>query len=761
MTITKRLPVGFLCIFGATTALFSAAIWCQWDNLKSIHEERQISTINRFATNLDSFFATQAMVLSFIEQHILSGNEPYDAEKVTSEFEKVLNANIDISMMGIFNTEGVPELVVPQRAPGVTLNLLDNPNTRDSFINTLNNYHMTLGRTYRIDGKLMIPLRKALRTETGEATAIISLGLKINHARLFTNTQHYASYNTVTLLRDDGYRQFLSSNVDYPSAYSKKPLVYAGNTTNAVLAVENIANNYPYDKNSLIPHLYYTDNAQVVTARLEKYGLWLKSSILKRDIMALFLTPFLVQLSLYMALNIVALCIIRLLATKQRQRDEDLFYQAHHDELTRLPNRQFLLHNIPKWMNSKASGFSMVLINIDHFKLINDSYGHISGDRVLKEVAYRLKKIKSKGDLLIRYAGDEFILLTPVIHSSQLRHKSSLILSAMALPYAIGENNICLGGSIGIAKAPEHGETFTQLLRAANIAMYKSKKQGNKASVFLFSMEESYMHRLVVEERLRIATEREAFDVVYQPQFDANSHFYGVESLVRWHDEKLGAIGPDKFIPIAEYCGLMPKIGQYILETSLKQLSTLQKELSTTFQMAINISAQQLCHVEFFEILRTAISLNNIEPSRITIEITESLFIDDINDVIPLLNQLRTEGVCISLDDFGTGYSSLSMLRTLPIDELKIDKSFVADIFEDIVSLKMVESIISIGKNLNLTILAEGIELPEQLIKLTEVGCDLFQGYHFSKPLSLTDLYDYISHRKLTAYQPNLKLTVL
>ena len=194
MTITKRLPVGFLCIFGATTALFSAAIWCQWDNLKSIHEERQISTINRFATNLDSFFATQAMVLSFIEQHILSGNEPYDAEKVTSEFEKVLNANIDISMMGIFNTEGVPELVVPQRAPGVTLNLLDNPNTRDSFINTLNNYHMTLGRTYRIDGKLMIPLRKALRTETGEATAIISLGLKINHARLFTNTQHYASY---------------------------------------------------------------------------------------------------------------------------------------------------------------------------------------------------------------------------------------------------------------------------------------------------------------------------------------------------------------------------------------------------------------------------------------------------------------------------------------------------------------------------------------------------------------------------------------
>ena len=241
MTITKRLPVGFLCIFGATTALFSAAIWCQWDNLKSIHEERQISTINRFATNLDSFFATQAMVLSFIEQHILSGNEPYDVEKVTSEFEKVLNANIDISMMGILNTEGVPELVVPQRAPGVTLNLLDNPNTRDSFINTLNNYHMTLGRTYRIDGKLMIPLRKALRTDTGEVKAIISLGLKINHAQLFTNSQHYASYNTVTLLRDDGYRQFLSSNVDYPSAYSKKPLVYVGNTSNAILAVENIA----------------------------------------------------------------------------------------------------------------------------------------------------------------------------------------------------------------------------------------------------------------------------------------------------------------------------------------------------------------------------------------------------------------------------------------------------------------------------------------------------------------------------------------
>ncbi|PLT24857.1 hypothetical protein CXF89_13560 [Pseudoalteromonas sp. MelDa3] len=387
----------------------------------------------------------------------------------------------------------------------------------------------------------------------------------------------------------------------------------------------------------------------------------------------------------------------------------------------------------------------MILINVDHFKLINDRYGHLSGDKVLQEVTSRLKKLEHSNELLIRYAGDEFILLTTDTHTSELRRKASIFIQAIGLPYQIGESEIRLGCSIGIAKAPEHGKTLTSLLRSANIAMYKSKKEGNTLSIFSFSMAQSYMSRLEIEERLRRAAELENFYIVYQPQVDEQNNLYGVEALVRWEDEKLGFIPPDKFISIAEYCGLMPKIGNYIIDTTLKEMSALQKSLNLSFQIAINVSAQQFTHIDFIARLKQSINRHNIDPNRITIEITESLFIDDIDKVLPILNELRGEGICISLDDFGTGYSSLNLLRTLPIDELKIDKSFVDDIMNDVQSLKMVQNIISIGKNLNLTLLAEGIETLEQKQSLIECGCDLFQGYYYSKPLILHDLQKYIS----------------
>lgn len=745
MAIIKRLPLGFLFIAGATSIIFSAAIWCQWDNEKKIHEERQMSTVNRFASSVDSLLSTQELVLSFLEQSIVDGQELIGSDRITEEFDHLIESNPDIAMLGISNLNGQPKLVRPRIELDPLFNLLDYDETRDGFINALNSDRVVLGRTYRIDGQLLIPLRKTLRTDAGEPIALIVIGLKIDGARLFNNHQHYAAYNTLTMLRDDGYRQFISTHLDYSSAYTNKPFIFSERMGKPVPLVDVIARQYPYTKDTFKPYLFYNERAQVVIARLDTYGLWVKSIILKSDILTLLISPFLIQFSLLIAINLAALYIIRLLAAKQRQRDHDLLHQAHHDELTSLPNRYYFNNHLSDWFKCTKKTFSMMLINVDHFRLINDRYGHLAGDRILQEVTARLKKFEKKGELLIRYAGDEFILLTPDIHTTELRRNASIIIKAMMLPFQIGESELRLGCSIGIAKAPEHGKTLTLLLRSANIAMYNAKKEGNTFNVFTFSMAQSYLVRLEIEERLRVAAELECFYMVYQPQIDTQNKLYGVEALVRWEDEKLGFIAPDKFIGIAEYCGLMPKIGKYIIETTLSEMSALQTHLNVTFQIAINISAQQFCHIDFITVLKQSINRHNIDPTLITIEITESLFIDDIDKVLPILNQLRGEGICISLDDFGTGYSSLNLLRTLPIDELKIDKSFVDDIMNDVQSLKMVQNIISIGKNLNLTLLAEGIETLEQKQSLIECGCDLFQGYYYSKPLILHDLQEYIS----------------
>ena len=744
MTLIKRLPVGFLFVVGATSIIFSAAIWCQWDNVKKIHEERQISTVNRFVSSVDSLLSTQEMLLSFLEQSLVNDQELIDSDIIAAKFEHLIESNPDIAMLGISNLNGQPQFVIPHIEIDPLFNLLDYDETRDSFIKALNTNRMVLGRTYRVDGQLLIPLRKTLRTNTGEPIALIVIGLKIDGARLFNNHQHYAAYNTLTMLRDDGYRQFISSHFDYPSAYTNKPFIFSERMSKPIPLVDVIAKQYPYPKDTFKPYLFYNERAQVVIARLDKYGLWIKSMILTSDIVTLLISPFLIQLSLLIAINLTALYIIRLLAAKQRQRDDDLLHQAHHDELTSLPNRQYFNNHLPDWFQCTKKTFSIFLINVDHFKLVNDRYGHVAGDRVLQEVTTRLKKLESKGQLLVRYAGDEFILLTPDIHTSELRRNASIIIKAMMLPYQIGESELRLGCSIGIAKAPEHGKTLTLLLRSANIAMYNAKKEGNTSNVFTFSMAQTYMDRLEIEERLRVAAELECFYMVYQPQLNRKNTLYGVEALVRWEDEKLGFIAPDKFIGIAEYCGLMPKIGKYIIEKTLSEMSALQSHLNLTFQIAINISAQQFCHIDFISVLKASINRHNIDPKLITIEITESLFIDDVQKVLPILNELRDEGISISLDDFGTGYSSLNLLRTLPINELKIDKSFVDDIMHDVQSLKMIQNIISIGKNLNLTLLAEGIETLEQKQSLIACGCDLFQGYHFSKPLSLQDLYQYI-----------------
>ncbi len=333
-------------------------------------------------------------------------------------------------------------------------------------------------------------------------------------------------------------------------------------------------------------------------------------------------------------------------------------------------------------------------------------------------------------------------------NEQELLAQAEKIMQEVSKPYIIGQFNFAIGASIGIAKYPEHGDTLDMLLRASDIAMYEAKKHKNSVRLFASTRQEGYLNRVTLEQTLRQALGKQELYMVYQPQMNHEGHMYGVEALVRWNSKELGLVPPDKFIPVAEASGLMPKLGDFIMKRTLEEMKALQEEMGVPFQVSLSISIKQFKEASFLTKLTKEIEHIKLTNIVLCLEITESLFIEDIEYLLPLLEKIRSMGLYISMDDFGTGYSSLSILRKLPIDELKIDKSFVDTLIEDITAEKMVQNIISIGKNLELAILAEGVETKAQEAKLKTLGCDRFQGYLYAKPLSYEDLKAFVKEQK-------------
>ena len=433
-----------------------------------------------------------------------------------------------------------------------------------------------------------------------------------------------------------------------------------------------------------------------------------------------------------------------MIAQADKKRNAALVFQATHDQLTGLPNRSYLQNNIKEWIFQNAPPFSILYIDMDHFKNVNDSFGHQYGDALLVKFSQRLTSMLPPHSIIIRHGGDEFVIFTHLTHDASLLELAHNIIEAISKPYIINKSSLSIGASIGIAKFPDHGKTLDMLLRAADITMYEAKKIKNHAQIFANTMQEDYLKNVQIEHELRKAIENNELFMVYQPQIDAKGNIHGIEALARWNNALLGSIPPDQFIPIAETSGQMVKIGRFIIERTLSDIKEVQQLLGYTFQTSINISVRQFMDATFLEHLLETIHATQINQISITIEITENLFIEDMDYILPLLHQIRDCGIQISMDDFGTGYSSLSMLRKLPIDELKIDKSFIDTIVEDITAQKMVQNIISISKNYNMHVLAEGVETKEQKSILTSFGCDRFQGYYYSKPLSKTDLIRFL-----------------
>jgi len=419
-------------------------------------------------------------------------------------------------------------------------------------------------------------------------------------------------------------------------------------------------------------------------------------------------------------------------------------HMATHDELTSLPNRfhfvDKLKHEIAS-VGKRGEKLAVLFIDLDEFKNINDTLGHNVGDELLIEVAERLKECTKSSDFIARLGGDEFTAILHNTNTEEIVMYAQKVLDYLTASYTIDGKKLYVSCSIGISMYPEHGVDSSALLRSADTAMYKAKEGGKKRFVFFEEqMKALSMQRMSIESGLRIALEHDLFEIVFQPKVEMSSKdILGAEVLLRWDDPVLGKVSPSIFIPIAEKSGLMVDIGKIVVEKTLLAMKELSKAALELPNIAINISAIQFRDTRFETCFLDKLELYGIPKEKITVEITESILMDNTASIKSILDNFHAQGIRISIDDFGTGYSSLSYLKKFPLSELKIDRSFVDDIESSSDDYHITHAIIDIADALGLDVIAEGVENEEQAEILRELGCHKAQGYHFYHPLSFKD----------------------
>lgn len=428
-----------------------------------------------------------------------------------------------------------------------------------------------------------------------------------------------------------------------------------------------------------------------------------------------------------------------------RISEEKYRYLAYHDNLTGLANGLFLDENIQKLINSDKV-FALFYIDLDRFKHINDTLGHHIGDQLLKQVAIRLQNLFNKDELLARNGGDEFIILIPYESTKTINNVADNIISELSFPFLIKNQELYVSPSIGISLYPLQGETPDSLKKKADIAMYQAKKSGgNTFMLYEHLQKNDFINSLLIENGLRNALIKEEFELYYQPKLNIQTNkLVGLEALIRWIHPNRGIIPPTEFIPVAEESGLIHNIGDWVINKACTQIKHLQSLLSYPLRVSVNISIRQFLQYDFVQIIKKALSETQLPPNLLEIEITESMAMHHMEYIVKIIDELKQMGLKIAIDDFGTGYSSLSSLKNLPIDIIKLDKSFIQDMLSSSYDLTLVKSIISLAHTLDLTVVAEGVETSEQLDLLKINHCDEIQGFYIGKPMTYNNLVSYL-----------------
>jgi diguanylate cyclase (GGDEF)-like protein/PAS domain S-box-containing protein len=438
------------------------------------------------------------------------------------------------------------------------------------------------------------------------------------------------------------------------------------------------------------------------------------------------------------------------------EKQQHLDHLAHHDQLTGLPNRLYLAAHLPGAIEDArrtSSNLAVLFLDLDRFKHINDSRGHETGDKLLKEVAQRIRATVRTEDVVVRMGGDEFIVILKTVRSSgQVNETAARINEALAAPVLVDGRPLVTTVSIGVSLYPRDGADMGELLRHSDTAMYQAKDRGrNNFQLFSPGMDRQLKERMAIESSLRNALQREQLDVHYQPIIDIETNrVVGLESLLRWKVPGQGFIPPDKFIAVAEETGLIVQVGEFVLARACEDVARWRQNGCTLVPIAVNISAVQLQRANLPATIQKLTQQHGVRPSMLQLELTESAVFErregrtgESNE--DAVSRLRDLGVRIAIDDFGTGYSSLSYLKRWRVDYIKIDRSFVRDLVTDVSDLAIVSAIIAMARHLNIEVVAEGIEGWQQLEKLRQLGCGLAQGFLFAKPTSEDQCHRYLT----------------
>ena len=631
-------------------------------------------------------------------------------------------------------------------------------NSRKTFLKAMDAERMVLGRTYFLPAldDLVIPIRKGIRDNENRLIGMMTGGIKPRELLPELDTMNPdmesdAPYQLRLFHDEDFYYAYISGMTDTQAlrAMIDEPIPEASIATlDRALAKEHGISREDLKKMPG-PVVFSATSANGETrlkslSYLPKYQLWACSTLPRDYLLGQLYGSIAFYLFTFMVIFGLAWLLFRRIdASEQRSRGE-LIRQAGQDFLTGLKNRQYLGKAEKEWIYEGAEPFSVFFIDLDNFKNINDSHGHSYGDNLLEQVAERLDSVFGDDDLVCRQGGDEFIVLCSRYDELSIKALTEEVLSAIAATYYVENYNFVIGASIGVARYPEDGDSFDTLFSAADTAMYQAKNVKNSYVIFSRELREQLVETTYIQQALPQAIKEQEFSLVYQPQVvDARSPV-GVEALIRWDHEGKGLIPPKRFIPVSEGNGMIIEIGHFVIDRALMDMARLAETgRGRELKLSINVSIRQLQEKGFAERLAESLASSRFPPQNLTLEITEGIFIDDLQYMIPILYDIRRLGVRLSLDDFGTGYSSLSLLKQLPIDEMKIDKSFIENIASNNEDRLMVLNIIDIAQNLNIGVVAEGIEQREQSRMLIDLGCHLQQGYFYCRPVNLDQLVTY------------------
>jgi diguanylate cyclase (GGDEF)-like protein len=429
-------------------------------------------------------------------------------------------------------------------------------------------------------------------------------------------------------------------------------------------------------------------------------------------------------------------------AIERKRAEVALAHQALHDPLTELPNRVLFLDRLEQALaraQRSSVNVAVLFLDLDRFKVVNDSLGHEAGDRLLVDVANRLRGVVRPGDTVARFGGDEFTILCDVRGERDAVLIAERVAAAVEAPFTLDDNEAFLTTSLGIALTTGRVDARAEaLIRDADAAMYRAKERGkSRYELFDSAMRASAVDRLEIENALHRALDRGEFRVFYQPVVDLRTgEPVGVESLVRWQHPERGLVGPDEFIALTEETGLIVPLGAWVLREACRQWKVWEESGTPAPRIAVNLSTRQLGQPDLVEVVADVLEETGMDPAQLSLEITESTVLEDTESALGTLEALKRQGVRISLDDFGTGYSSLALLKRLPVDELKVDRSFVMGLGRDPKDSPIVSTVVGLADALGLAAIAEGVETAAQAEELRRIGCRFAQGFYFARPQS-------------------------